>query len=232
MRSATIFASLIVHALLAFVLVRAAKVRARRAPIPIAVVSAKKKAMESKPPPPKKKAAPTPTPAPVKESHAAAAPVHAPVAPIETNVQMSNLPEDNDPGLPVLPPKAREIAAAAPEPPKLLARRKQETPVEHAVTAEDCSEEPSKPAVLARPTDIEYTQKARTDGIEGRLVLQVIVAADGSVSDVKVVKSVEPGLDAAAVAAVQTWRFKPAMRCGKPVDGGVYTIAQRFELGD
>jgi protein TonB len=231
-RSATIFGSLIVHALVAFVLVRAAKVRARRPPIPIAVVSAKKKAMESKPPPPKKKAAPLPA-APVNQSHAAGAQAHAPATPIETDVQMSNVPDDNDPGLPVLPPKAREIAAATPEPPKLLARaRKQETPAEHGAAAEDCSEEPTKPVVLARPSDIEYTQKARTDGVEGRLVLQVIVAADGSVSDVKVVKGVEPGLDAAAVAAVQTWRFKPALRCGKPVGGGVYTIAQRFELGD
>jgi protein TonB len=194
------------------------------------VVSARKKAMENKPPPPKKKAAPAPPPAPVKErATVAAAPVH--VAPIETDVKMGNVPDDDGPGLPVLPPKAREIAAATPEPPKLLARvRRREAVAEGA--SDDCTEEPSKPVVLARPTDIEYTQKARTDGIQGRLVLQVTVGADGSVSDVKVVKSVEAGLDAAAVAAVQTWRFRPAMRCGKPTGGGLYTIAQRFELGD
>ena len=37
---------------------------------------------------------------------------------------------------------------------------------------------------------------------------------------------------AAAVAAVRRWRFKPAMMCGKPVAGGVYIVARRFELGD
>ena len=230
MRGATVVASAIVHALVALILIRAAKVRARRAPTPIAVVSAKKKAVENKPAPPKKKVEPTPTPPPVKERQAvAAAPVH--VAPIQTDVKMGNVPDDNEVGLPVLPPKAREIAAAAPEPPKVLARvHKQEQVAER--TTEDCAEEPSKPTVLARPTDIEYTEKARADGVQGRLVLQVTIAADGSVSDVKVVKSVEPALDAAAVAAVQTWRFRPAMRCGKAVEGGVYMIAQRFELGD
>ncbi|HEX9103213.1 MAG TPA: energy transducer TonB, partial [Polyangia bacterium] len=44
--------------------------------------------------------------------------------------------------------------------------------------------------------------------------------------------SVDAALDAAAVAAVKTWTFKPAMRCGKPMSGGVFTLARRFELGD
>ena len=95
-----------------------------------------------------------------------------------------------------------------------------------------CTEAPTKAQPVNRATEIEYTQQARQDGIEGRLVLKVVVGADGSVSDVIVVSSVDPALDAAAIAAVKTWVFKPASRCGKPMAGGTYTLAQRFELGD
>jgi outer membrane biosynthesis protein TonB len=52
------------------------------------------------------------------------------------------------------------------------------------------------------------------------------------VTDVAVVTGVDPALDAAAIATVKTWRFRPALACGKPVAGGVYTIARRFVLGD
>lgn len=69
-------------------------------------------------------------------------------------------------------------------------------------------------------------------GVEGRLVLQVTVDADGRVSAVSVVSAVFPALDAAAMEAVKTWWFEPSRACGKAVAGGVYTLARRFELGD
>lgn len=106
-------------------------------------------------------------------------------------------------------------------------------PPKSAASEEDaCTEAPTKPSPINRTTEIEYTQKARAEGVEGRLVLKVIIGPDGAVSDVIVVNSVEPSLDAAAVAAVKTWTFKPALRCGKPMAGGIYMLAQRFELGD
>src|SRR6185312_5027438 len=95
-----------------------------------------------------------------------------------------------------------------------------------------CTEAPSKPAPVTRPSEIEYTQDARANNVEGRLVLRVTIGADGAVADVVVEKSVEPAIDAAAVAAVKTWTFKPAMRCGKAMAGGVFRLAKTFELGD
>lgn len=95
-----------------------------------------------------------------------------------------------------------------------------------------CSEAPTKPAPANRSREIEYTQDARANGIEGRLVLKIIVGADGSVTDVIVVNSVDPALDAAAIAAVKSWAFRPSTRCGTPMAGGIYMLAQRFELGD
>jgi protein TonB len=94
-----------------------------------------------------------------------------------------------------------------------------------------CEEEPSKPVPVSK-AELEYTVAAKTEGIEGKLKLRLTVAADGSVSDVEVLASVEPALDAVAVAAARQWRFTPAMRCGKPVAGGTYVLQKRYELTD
>jgi protein TonB len=117
------------------------------------------------------------------------------------------------------PAAVKPAAAAKPPPPPPTAGEA------------ECTEVPSKPEPIFKP-ETEYPESARAAGIEGRLVLRVTIAEDGSVSHVDVVSSVDAGLDAAAIATVQKWRFKPSMRCNKPVDGGVYTIARRFELGD
>ncbi len=84
---------------------------------------------------------------------------------------------------------------------------------------------------IQRGATIGYTTQAQADGAEGRLVLALTVGPDGSVTAVTVKRGVHPSIDAAGVAAARAWRFRPAMRCGKPVEG-VYTIARRFEFGD
>ena len=62
-----------------------------------------------------------------------------------------------------------------------------------------------------------YTDKARKKKINGVVTLAMIVTAEGTVRDVKVIKSVDEGLDKQAVATVSTWRFEPATKDGKPV---------------
>jgi protein TonB len=47
--------------------------------------------------------------------------------------------------------------------------------------------------------------------------LKIVVDAQGNVSEVKVTKSLEKGLDESAVNTVKTWKFKPATKNGKPV---------------
>ena len=44
----------------------------------------------------------------------------------------------------------------------------------------------------------------------GFTLLEAIITASGSVEEVKVLKSVNPLLDASATRAVQQWRYKPA----------------------
>jgi len=61
-----------------------------------------------------------------------------------------------------------------------------------------------------------YPDIARDASVEGTVMVQALVGKDGRVKDTRVVKSV-PMLDAAAVAAVKQWVFKPALNNNKPV---------------
>lgn len=62
-----------------------------------------------------------------------------------------------------------------------------------------------------------YTKKAKDAKIQGQVKLDVVVDEQGNVSDVKVTKSLDEGLDQQAVTAVKTWKFQPATKDGKPV---------------
>ncbi len=76
---------------------------------------------------------------------------------------------------------------------------------------------------------LNYPEMARKAGVEGLVVVQVIVEADGRPTDPQVVRSPGPILDEAAVAAVMQVRFKPGMQRGKPVRVR-YALPVRFRL--
>jgi protein TonB len=64
----------------------------------------------------------------------------------------------------------------------------------------------------------EYSEEARKTKYQGAVVVEGVINLDGRVTDIKVVKGVGMGLDENAVAAVKTWRCKPASGpSGKPV---------------
>ena len=64
-----------------------------------------------------------------------------------------------------------------------------------------------------------YTNEALLTRIQGTVVLEAIVTADGCTSQIHVVKSLDRGgLDEEAVAAVAQWRFAPGRLAGVPVD--------------
>ena len=65
----------------------------------------------------------------------------------------------------------------------------------------------------------KYTNDALRNGIQGTVVMEAVVKADGCASQVRVVKSLDRGgLDDQAVAAVLQWRFDPGRLAGAPVD--------------
>lgn len=66
--------------------------------------------------------------------------------------------------------------------------------------------------------NIRYPEQAAKNNIQGRVTLQFVVEKDGSVGDVKIVRGVDPELDAEAVRVVKTLpKFKPATMNGEPV---------------
>ncbi|MFY0582972.1 energy transducer TonB [Cystobacter fuscus] len=76
----------------------------------------------------------------------------------------------------------------------------------------------SAPRVLQQVKP-QYPRSARNDGIEGLVLVRVIIGVDGRIEpgSTRVVRSV-PALDEAAVSAVSQWRFAPALgRQGRPV---------------
>ena len=65
----------------------------------------------------------------------------------------------------------------------------------------------------------DYTAEAKTARIEGTVLLETVVRADGNVGEVTVARSLDTtyGLDQQAVNAVRQWTFKPGTKDGKPV---------------
>ena len=56
-----------------------------------------------------------------------------------------------------------------------------------------------------------------------------IVSKDGSVRVVQTLKSPDDQLSQAAIAAVEQWRYRPALKDGEPVDA-YFTIVVEFLL--
>jgi protein TonB len=82
---------------------------------------------------------------------------------------------------------------------------------------------------LINKVEPSYPEAARKARMEGVVILEAIITAAGSVEDVRVLKSVNPLLDAAAQRAVQAWKYRPATLNGRAVR--VYlTVTVTFNL--
>jgi protein TonB len=86
-----------------------------------------------------------------------------------------------------------------------------------------------QPPRLLREVKADYTDDARRRGLKGEVVLELVVRRDGTVSDVKVLRRLDAGLDERAIQAVRQWRFAPATRRGTAVDV-IVEVAVEFNL--
>jgi protein TonB len=73
----------------------------------------------------------------------------------------------------------------------------------------------SLPRIVSKKTP-EYGKESRKAGIEGTVVLYVVIGIDGAPSDVLVYRQLTPDLDTEAVRSVRRWRFAPGMNNGQP----------------
>lgn len=84
---------------------------------------------------------------------------------------------------------------------------------------------------IVREVKPQYTSDAMRAKIQGAVLLQCVVRPDGSVTDIQVVRSLDPtfGLDQEAIKAAKQWRFQPGTRMGAPVAVQI-TIELTFTL--
>jgi protein TonB len=98
-----------------------------------------------------------------------------------------------------------------------------------ALDEEVAFDAPPKLIKLVKP---DYPAIARKAGIEGMVVLKILVNVDGHVIEAKVMKSLgNAGCDEAAIDAAMKCKFEPALRRGKPVQVWV-SYPVRFMLMD
>ena len=72
---------------------------------------------------------------------------------------------------------------------------------------------------LAIQRALRYPEIARKAGIEGRVIIQVQISVTGRVVNAKVIKSLgHSGCDEAAIKAIKTVKWKPALQRDKPVE--------------
>lgn len=86
----------------------------------------------------------------------------------------------------------------------------------------------STPVNLLR-VEPTYPELAKKIGAQGLVVIECVIATDGSVRDPKVVRGAHPLLDKAALEAVRQWKFAPGRMGERPVDV-LFNLTVRFEL--
>jgi TonB family protein len=74
-----------------------------------------------------------------------------------------------------------------------------------------------------------YPREPYDAGVQGAVSLELVVDATGLAGDVRVLKSLHPDLDEAAIASARQWRFAPGTRAGQPV-AVVVTMDVTFQL--
>ena len=120
--------------------------------------------------------------------------------------------------------KAKEVIAE-PEKPK-----EEETKVFDVV--EEMPQFPGGQAALLEylSKNIKYPVVAEENGVQGRVIVTFVVERDGSITDVKVVKSVDPSLDKEAARVVKSMpKWQPGKQNGSAVRVK-YTVPVTFRL--
>ena len=80
--------------------------------------------------------------------------------------------------------------------------------------------------------NIRYPVNAQKNGTQGRVTVQFIVNTDGSISNIGILREVDPELDGEAVRVISAMpKWKPGTQGGKPVRVK-YTVPVMFRLND
>lgn len=183
--------------------------------------------LENPPPPPPKKVAlpPPPPPAPAPAAAPMVAPKEAPkVAAPESDTAVAAIHvavggTGDGSGTAVGGPIPTPDEDSSPAPVAVSATASGPVNLPEDADPPEPSEDNAQP---------EYPESARTTGQEARVVLKIVVEANGSVGRIQVLKGEEPFLSV-ALAAVRTWKYEPARLEGQPL--AVFKIVDlKFQL--
>lgn len=122
-----------------------------------------------------------------------------------------------------------DIAVAAPPPPPAP---KPEVSNKVFDVVEEMPHFPGGPAALQAflSSNTKYPVVAQENGVQGRVTVSFVVERDGSITDVKVVRSVDPSLDREATRVVKSMpRWSPGKQNGSAVRVK-YTVPVVFRL--
>ena len=108
------------------------------------------------------------------------------------------------------------------------------TPVEETVydVVEEMPQFPGGPSALFEylSNNLQYPVVAEENGVQGRVIVTFIVEKDGSISNAKVVKAVDPSFDKEAIRLVESMpNWIPGKQNGEPVRVK-YTVPVTFRL--
>ncbi len=96
-----------------------------------------------------------------------------------------------------------------------------------------CAATQNRPLQLVSGSSPVYPPAAKAEHIEGVVVVRYSVSPDGHVVDARVDSAQPEGIfEAAALTAVRSWRYNPALRNGEPVAVNNVISTLRFELGN
>lgn len=80
--------------------------------------------------------------------------------------------------------------------------------------------------------NIQYPINAQKNHTQGRVTVQFVVNKDGSISEPKIIRGVDPDLDGEAIRVISLMpKWKPGMQKGQPVRVK-YTVPVMFRLSD
>lgn len=87
---------------------------------------------------------------------------------------------------------------------------------------------PAEPTKRQAP---DYPSRALSKSREGWAIASFVVSEDGTVIEPMIESSSHPDFDAPTLRAIRQWRYKPAMRDGKPVEQSMVQTVVRYNLG-
>ncbi len=159
---------------------------------------------------------PAPAPVPVPAPVISIAPAPPPAAPPESPEMPPATEAERGPLAATQAPDSAQVSSASPVPDVTPSQAPNQSENENRV-GETTAQRVLPQVITARRVAPIYPATSRRRSEEGDVVLDVLVGADGRVTQITVAGSSDfERLDKAAVAAVQQWRFVPGRVAGEP----------------